>query len=251
MIEFRIRRSTLRAAVAAVVVAVAAFGIGNAFADHDDDVIHACANKQTGSLRVVNAASDCRSNETALEWSEESSIPTPQACPAGEFVTGIDGAGHLVCAKPGTTGGGGGGGGGGGLKCTDAEGDGLFDTPPVLPNATGRCDLFTGAVSLASCATNFWDLNGIVADGCEYGPVPFTGPEVCDGLDNDADGQIDDGVIVGSFQNATAACADGVLVVMCDPGFSDANGIQSDGCEAADPTLSQRSASGARTAPGS
>ena len=240
MVEFRIRRSRLMAAVSGTVLLVAALGVGSALANHDAGVIHACANNQSGSLRLVDAASDCRNSERAVEWSRGGSIPIPQACPTGQFVTGIDSSGQLTCAVPGATGGGvgdgSGGGGAGELRCTDSEGpDGQFETPPPLPNASGACNLATGEVRIGQCYPSYHDLNGIVTDGCEYGPVTVTGPEVCDGLDNDADGRVDEEVVPPPVPNGSAVCQEGVFVVLCSPGFSDANAVLSDGCEVTDP----------------
>ncbi|MDQ4039197.1 MAG: hypothetical protein M3313_12830, partial [Actinomycetota bacterium] len=124
------------------------------------------------------------------------------------------------------------------FKCTDADGDGTLETPPPLPNAAGRCDFFTGEVSLRECTTNFYDLNGIVVDGCEYGPITATGPEVCDGIDNDADGAVDEGITPPEVANGFVSCREGAFVVTCDPGFVDANSELSDGCEAIEPEAS-------------
>ncbi len=121
------------------------------------------------------------------------------------------------------------------FECTDADGDGLYETPPLIPNGTAGCDLFTGEVHLLACNVNYWDLNGIVADGCEYGPVPFTGPEECDNVDNDADGLVDEELVPPTVPNGWATCQAGVWVLMCNPGFSDANGEFGDGCEATEP----------------
>jgi hypothetical protein len=55
--------------LAALVVAIG----GAAFAAIPDSsgVIHGCYGKSNGSLRVVGSASDCRNNETAIEWNQQ------------------------------------------------------------------------------------------------------------------------------------------------------------------------------------
>ena len=70
-------------------------------------------------------------------------------------------------------------------------------------------------------------------------------PELCDGLDNDGNGETDEGFDLSSdprrcgrcdnvcsFQNAAAACMEGVCVIdACLEGFADCNGSEGDGCE--------------------
>ena len=119
------------------------------------------------------------------------------------------------------------------FACTDSEGDGTLETPPPLPNARGTCNFVTGEVIGMVCDVHFFDLNGILTDGCEYGPLVVTGPEVCDGIDNDADGQIDEQVVVPTVANGDVVCHAGAFIVICRPGFTDANGYLPDGCEAA------------------
>ncbi len=125
MVVIQIRRSSLRAALVGVVFAVAAFGVSNALANHDGGTIHACASNSNGSLRLVNSASECRSNETAVEWLKEGAVPVPQACSSGQFVTGISAAGEIMCASASTSGGTGGGNSGGGDTGGDVCGDGV------------------------------------------------------------------------------------------------------------------------------
>lgn len=69
--------------------------------------------------------------------------------------------------------------------------------------------------------------------------------EVCDGIDNDCDQAIDDGVDVSSdpfncgacgavcnLANANSSCDNGLCVIAnCLPGFADVNGLAFDGCE--------------------
>jgi hypothetical protein len=65
-------------------------------------------------------------------------------------------------------------------------------------NGVGEClggfDGGTPSCHLKACAPNHYDADGDPKNGCEYGCVP-TSPatEVCDGNDNNCDGQVDEG----------------------------------------------------------
>ncbi len=120
----------------------------------------------------------------------------------------------------------------------------------------------TGCVSSAcvyACQVGFYDLNGDLSqgqagNGCEYScALTNSGVEICDDLDNDCDGVVDDGVDkqtdpshCGSCGYVCAAhagtssvvtgCANGVCQYACDTGATDLNGDVSvgdagDGCE--------------------
>jgi hypothetical protein len=67
--------------------------------------------------------------------------------------------------------------------------------------------------------------------------------ELCNTIDDDCDGTVDEGALgtndncqfcgnVCQFPNATAGCAQGLcMIILCDGGFGDCNGIAADGCE--------------------
>jgi hypothetical protein len=80
----------------------------------------------------------------------------------------------------------------------------------TLPHAVGGCS--ASQCTIVSCAFGYVNLNGTVSDGCEYPCVP-SGPEVCDGRDNDCNGMTDTadpGLIVpANFCNHTGECAIG------------------------------------------
>ena len=88
-------------------------------------------------------------------------------------------------------------------------------TACAIPNAIAKC--VTGQCAIAACLTGWVDLNKTLSDGCEYKCTP-TGPEICDGLDNDCNGLIDTNdpglaklganpcAQVGACTGATASC---------------------------------------------
>lgn len=83
-----------------------------------------------------------------------------QTCPSGQFVTGLDETGQIVCAAPSTSGGGGDT-GGGDPSPTDADGDGYT-------TAQGDCDdsnanVNPGATELANALDD--NCNGVTDEG--------------------------------------------------------------------------------------
>jgi hypothetical protein len=75
--------------------------------------------------------------------------------------------------------------------------------------ATALCS--SGACAVGTCESGHYDVDGAVSNGCEYAcSVTNAGVEICDGLDNDCDGQVDGTSVcptnVGTF-TATGAMA--------------------------------------------
>jgi hypothetical protein len=81
----------------------------------------------------------------------------------------------------------------------DADSDENFDhqndprfcggcTPCALANAVNGCT--GGTCTIAACRSGFADADGLDSTGCEYA-CTASGPEVCDGVDNDCDRLID------------------------------------------------------------
>ena len=112
-------------------------------------------------------------------------------------------------------------------------------------HATPVCDL--GACRIGACDPGWVNANGIDSDGCEYACTP-TGAELCDGFDNDCDGQIDEDFVlqtdplncgmcgrVCSVPNGhvmTYGCTAGnCTIAACTSGFHDCDVIFSTGCE--------------------
>ncbi len=86
----------------------------------------------------------------------------------------------------------------------------------ALPHAVAACD--GGACAVGSCLEGFWDVDGLPGNGCEVGPCVPTGPETCNGLDDDCNGLIDEGLdagppatcpTLGACAGASSSCSGG------------------------------------------
>ena len=113
------------------------------------------------------------------------------------------------------------------------------------PNATYGCRV--GECVVTSCTPGFVDYNGDPTDGCETDCIITAGgQELCDGEDNDCDGNTDEDFALDSdpqncgacnrvcpdAASGTAICTDGECAIdRCDIGFHDLNGTFDDGCE--------------------
>src|SRR5918992_4806707 len=63
-------RPSARTTVTVAALLIAAGGIAFAAIPDSSGVIHGCYGKSNGQLRVVNAAGDCKNNETAINWNQ-------------------------------------------------------------------------------------------------------------------------------------------------------------------------------------
>ena len=100
------------------------------------------------------------------------------------------------------------------------------------------------------CAIGYIDLNHLATDGCEQTCTPSNGGvEICDDIDNDCNGVVDDGFDMSTdvqncgacgnacnLPHATANCSvSGVTalcqVSTCEDGYADINKLTQDGCE--------------------
>jgi hypothetical protein len=119
-----------------------------------------------------------------------------------------------------------------------------------FPFATGVCQP-DGSCAFGQCLFGYHDLNKDASDGCEYACTPTGDSELCDGKDNNCDGQVDEGFDLTSdpancgscgkrcdvlFPNATVACQEQsgqptCVFTGCKPGFFDGDGNNANGCE--------------------
>ncbi|MCB9536715.1 MAG: hypothetical protein H6704_10730 [Myxococcales bacterium] len=133
-------------------------------------------------------------------------------------------------------------------EATDLAGDlehcGACGRRCAPPNAEGAC--VEGACTIAACRGTFRDADGDPTNGCEDGCTPSNGGvEVCDGVDDDCDRQVDEGFDLQSDlahcgacdracdpAAAEGRCVAGVCTVAeCAPGFVDLDGLAANGCE--------------------
>jgi len=128
------------------------------------------------------------------------------------------------------------------LRQTDVANCGTCFNQCYQMNADATC--VAGACQYA-CLTGFFDADKNPANGCEC-EITNGGVELCDGVDNDCNGVVDDGFDLMSDLNncggcsmlcyhpfAASSCDMGVCSMgACLPDFFDTNMQASDGCEA-------------------
>ncbi len=104
-----------------------------------------------------------------------------------------------------------------------------------------------GMCSIGTCNPGWTNADGIDINGCEY-PCTPTGAEVCDGVDNDCNGQVDEGFLLASDPtncgqcgrvcsvnngniNTYACVASTCGINTCNAGFKDCDQSYGSGCE--------------------
>ena len=115
----------------------------------------------------------------------------------------------------------------------------------IRANAMPVC--MNGACAIGTCLPGFINANMIDADGCELMCTP-TGAEVCDGVDNNCDGRVDEGFTIASDPtncglcgrvcnvnnghiNQYACVASTCGIMTCNAGFADCDQGYGTGCE--------------------
>jgi len=113
----------------------------------------------------------------------------------------------------------------------------------VCPHAHGIPVCTQGVCGVKACDVGWVDLDGKPENDCEYACLE-SGPEICDGVDNDCNGTIDEGFdtqadafncgacgLTCAFSNGSAVCDKGLCKLgVCDTGYVDIDPLV-EGCE--------------------
>ncbi|MBI4509974.1 MAG: SUMF1/EgtB/PvdO family nonheme iron enzyme [Deltaproteobacteria bacterium] len=89
-------------------------------------------------------------------------------------------------------------------------------TPCEIPNAVSGCS--RGQCTILACKSGFVDFDGKAPNGCEYA-CTVTGAEICDGLDNDCDTQVDEGLSAPAICASRGPCAGTIAKCMGASGW--------------------------------
>jgi len=218
--------------LALVCVALLTVGAGVAYATGTlgsfvaaDGTISACVQKASGNVRIVQPGTSCNTHsEVGLSWNTQAPagaafVGSPCSLPSGVPGTvqeTVDPTGMIFFTchteSSGSTGGDGGGG----------TADECPATLPEYTHATTYCDPPTGDLSLA-CEPGWGDVDADITTGCE--DDLSTDVLDCGRVGNDVTAE-------DSVLHATFGCVQGTAVlVACDPGWTDEDGLAVDGCE--------------------
>jgi hypothetical protein len=118
----------------------------------------------------------------------------------------------------------GGGGEGGGVDCGDTQSSlaNCGQCGKKCEPAAAFASCVMGECVIDECLPGYYDLDGLVATGCEYQClVPEPGPEQCNGIDDDCDGLVDqadpDLTPPPALCNKTPGTPCEATVEVCDP----------------------------------
>ncbi len=110
-------------------------------------------------------------------------------------------------------------------------------------NATPRC--VNGMCQIASCLPNYHDNPSVAGMDCSVGPCTISGNEICNGVDDNCNGSVDEGLTaptgvcntVGACAGAVATCQGSMgwvcnklpVAELCDAVDNNCNGINNEG----------------------
>lgn len=168
---------------------------------------------------LLGAFPKCVAGECAIDHCAQGRVDLNQTASDGcEYVCTVSNGGIEICD-------------GADNDCNGVKDDGFDLTSDTsncgtcgnvcsLPNATPKCDVVSGYPTCVvdTCNAGYRDVDKLSQNGCEYAcPVDPPADEVCNALDDNCDGQIDEGN-PGGGQACEETCPGGVCQGQCTPG---------------------------------